>query len=147
MANCFSPRFKHCTQSFGLWILNVLSYFGISCPIWNIRNKQMSISLIKIPFDYICSLSIIGRILVNGKKSQTIYVHYLLKSSLICMPDAWLWLKGIFSEILLFIECKYIMAMSFLLFLDNHVLQPQAINASTISTGWNKTSSFCKVHI
>lgn len=63
------------------------------------------------------------------------------------MPNARLWLKGIFSEILLFIKSKYILAMSVLLFLDNHVLQPQAINASTISTGWNKTSSFSKVHI
>ncbi len=63
------------------------------------------------------------------------------------MPNARLWLKGIFSEIVLFIECNYILTMSFLLFLDNHVLQPQAINASTISTGWNKTPSFSEVHI
>lgn len=63
------------------------------------------------------------------------------------MPNARLWLKGIFSEILLFLNSKYILAMSVLLFLDNHVLQPQAINASTISTGWNKTSSFSEVYI
>lgn len=108
----FSPQVQtlgtHNILVFEFWMCSIITCRLFLFKVLETSKCNSNVHLTgQDPFWFIFVIEQNWKDISKWKTVRTIYVCYLLKSSLIHMPNTRLWLKGILSEILLFIKSKY----------------------------------------